>query len=51
MTCDIRPLSQAVQAYVILPYQEPDQTRLLSASSYDDFNHTRCQKVIFEAGK
>ncbi|KAJ5378273.1 uncharacterized protein N7496_005682 [Penicillium cataractarum] len=32
MTCDIRPLSQAVQAY-------------------DDFNHARCQKVIFEAGK
>ncbi|KAJ5613385.1 hypothetical protein N7510_006579 [Penicillium lagena] len=32
MSHDIRPLSQAVQAY-------------------DDFNHMKCQKVIFEAGK
>ncbi|PKY00232.1 threonine dehydrogenase [Aspergillus campestris IBT 28561] len=32
MTADIRPLSQAVQAY-------------------DDFNHMKSQKIIFEAGK
>lgn len=48
MIDNIRPLSDAVQAYVSFPSLRTD---VLTCDSYDDFNSMKYQKIIFEADK